>query len=519
MVRITSVLALLLIAAAGPEAQSVRLAQSAPPRVDMNEALRQIVKMVEPVVPPEAAAAKIGGTVVTEAIIRVNGTVESVSVLAGPQALHKAAIDAVKQWAFKPFLRNGKPARVLALIDVTFPDPARDEAQRRNRAVFAAMDECRQQQRTPTGEAVCANAARLADEYEPRQLVARGSAHEGYGVALLFAGKPAAARQEFEIALKLRLQGDPDENDAGVAEILGFIAVSQMNLGEDAAADITLFRAESAFEGALKRVPALRDSYLPRFASVLQVHARLKRRMGQSDAAAALDRRAADLSSAAAPLPPSPPARNPPTLRVVSGMRCLCVPEIDDTQMKSALASVPAAYRPWLVEAQFVGQGFVFYGAAASTGPDYQIGPMAMSAMARGGPPSGAGDSKWLFGAMGSWIQMPAPPAGAALPTRNAPGWPVRVSWDLDQSPLTPADLASLLRFMRSESGRSAPADQPAIRPWPIAQISHRGSLDFAVVLVDPASDTGWPYLPRSPGLQTVTVRKTGSRWTVVRVE
>jgi TonB family protein len=96
----------------------------------MKEALRHLVKAVAPVTPPGAPTSGTGGIVLAEIVVRVNGAVESVRILDGYAALHQAAIDAVKQWTFRPFLQNGKPARVLALVEVRFPDPKREQEQR-----------------------------------------------------------------------------------------------------------------------------------------------------------------------------------------------------------------------------------------------------------------------------------------------------------------------------------------------------------------------------------------------------
>src|SRR6187401_3210110 len=107
--RATVVLMSVALAAAPIQAQL-------PPRVEMEEVSRQVLTRVDPVTPPAAAAAKIGGLVIAEIIIRVNGTVESARIIAGDAALHQAAVEAVRKWTFKPFLRNGKPTRVTALI-------------------------------------------------------------------------------------------------------------------------------------------------------------------------------------------------------------------------------------------------------------------------------------------------------------------------------------------------------------------------------------------------------------------
>src|SRR5471030_2916296 len=95
------------------------------PRIPPQEALAAIVKMIEPVAPAGTAGSS-GGEVDCDVIIATDGTVESATTLAGAETLRPAAIAAVRQWRFKPFVVDGRPARVVALIALHFPDPAAD---------------------------------------------------------------------------------------------------------------------------------------------------------------------------------------------------------------------------------------------------------------------------------------------------------------------------------------------------------------------------------------------------------
>ena len=70
--------------------------------------------------PPLAKAARVQGTVKFEAKISKEGTIEDLKVVSGPPLLIQAALDAVKQWLYKPTLLNGEPVEVLTTIDVNF---------------------------------------------------------------------------------------------------------------------------------------------------------------------------------------------------------------------------------------------------------------------------------------------------------------------------------------------------------------------------------------------------------------
>jgi TonB family protein len=79
-----------------------------------------IVKKVPPVYPAAAKAAGIQGVVHLSAILGLDGTVQQLDVLGGPDELVQAATDAVKQWVYQPSLLNGNPVQVQTTIDVNF---------------------------------------------------------------------------------------------------------------------------------------------------------------------------------------------------------------------------------------------------------------------------------------------------------------------------------------------------------------------------------------------------------------
>ena len=79
-----------------------------------------LTNKVAPAYPPDANAAGVEGTVVLEALISKQGHIESLHVVSGPPQLMKAALDAVKQWTYKPFLINGESVEVNTTINVVF---------------------------------------------------------------------------------------------------------------------------------------------------------------------------------------------------------------------------------------------------------------------------------------------------------------------------------------------------------------------------------------------------------------
>jgi TonB family protein len=73
-----------------------------------------------PVYPQEAKDQRVQGTVVLDATIGKDGTVENLKVVSGPKELQRSSIDAVKTWLYKPYLLNGDPVEVETQISVVY---------------------------------------------------------------------------------------------------------------------------------------------------------------------------------------------------------------------------------------------------------------------------------------------------------------------------------------------------------------------------------------------------------------
>lgn len=63
---------------------------------------------------------RIAGTVVLSAVISTRGRVESLDVISGPAMLQQSALEAVRQWTFRPYLLNDMPVEVETTINVAF---------------------------------------------------------------------------------------------------------------------------------------------------------------------------------------------------------------------------------------------------------------------------------------------------------------------------------------------------------------------------------------------------------------
>jgi protein TonB len=93
-----------------------------PQRVHISQGVSKglLLYRIEPTYPPLARQAHIQGVVVLTAIIDKDGNIQNLQVVSGHPFLTPAAIEAVKQWRYKPFLLNGQPLEVETAVTVTF---------------------------------------------------------------------------------------------------------------------------------------------------------------------------------------------------------------------------------------------------------------------------------------------------------------------------------------------------------------------------------------------------------------
>jgi periplasmic protein TonB len=89
-------------------------------RVGGNVQQAMLVAQPRPIYPPLAKQARISGTVTLNAVIGKDGHIANLSVAKGHPLLIQAALDAVKNWIYKPTLLNGEPVEVATTIDVNF---------------------------------------------------------------------------------------------------------------------------------------------------------------------------------------------------------------------------------------------------------------------------------------------------------------------------------------------------------------------------------------------------------------
>jgi protein TonB len=100
--------------------QVVVQAQAGPQHISRGVAAGLLIHRVVPQYPAIPREMHLEGTVVLQATISKSGTIENLRVVSGPALLQQAALDAVAQWRYRPYLLNGEPVEVETTVNVEF---------------------------------------------------------------------------------------------------------------------------------------------------------------------------------------------------------------------------------------------------------------------------------------------------------------------------------------------------------------------------------------------------------------
>jgi TonB family protein len=105
------------------DTEVIQALSTAPPmriRVGGNVQVASLIHKVEPIYPDKAKAAHLSGSVVLHVIVATDGTLKEVTLESGDPVLGKAAVEAVRQWQYKPTLLNGNSVEVDSTVLIKF---------------------------------------------------------------------------------------------------------------------------------------------------------------------------------------------------------------------------------------------------------------------------------------------------------------------------------------------------------------------------------------------------------------
>ena len=268
--------------------------------VQSETAEQNLIKKVAPVFPPLARMARLQGVVKIEVVISKTGSVESYKVLSGHPLFVQSAIDAVKQWQFKPFLVDDQPVTTKTVVEVPFslgvPDAEYKAEQKNNQIYFKREDECRnllKQRRYGEAEAPCRSLVELSERLPLERQLERMTANQLSGHVLFYQRKYAEALIFYQRELAIGTASlKPTEAELGYAYYdvaMGFHAT-----GEIEKAQSNYERAEATLRKAREQIgsESLKNEYSKSIQSVLRHLIALLRETGQDEAATQAQQRA-----------------------------------------------------------------------------------------------------------------------------------------------------------------------------------------------------------------------------------
>lgn len=496
---VISFLGVLSLVDAGAGAQTPR-------RIETAQALQQIVSRVDPVVPKEAAAKKIGGIVIADVIVDRTGRVASVTIVDGHMLLRRAAEAALRQWTFKPF---ASPVQVI--LEVRFPDPIKDEQDRISKEYWTASRQCRGlvDEGDATAERVCADALQKSERLPADRVLERSHSASDYATSLMAAGKTSEAIAQFRKALETRTPrvGGPD---ADSADLLQLIALLHHRLGEWAEAETAFGQAIAQYSGAIERTSSMAEVYVPRMKIALVRYASLKRATGEAEAAAALEARAAALEVTRPAAVPH--VSVPRTSRTVDGVLITEPADLkltaDDVGQVRALLKGKRYFRLDAYGDVHVGGGGrkeADWAVDAFLAPeiDTRLLRRGKSAWLVSEPNSQKSARRWIARGTREYMQV-------ALPGGNAADEPSFFIQGAPNMPIPANEIfASAVQFVRdiavAAPNRRLMAD---VQPWPIEVIIAGADGSMSITLREPAG----------AGMQQVELQPKDGRWKITEV-
>ncbi len=264
---------------------------------------QHILKKIAPQYPEVAKSARLQGTVLLKVAISPEGKISHVGVVSGHPMLVTAAISAVKQWEYKPFMVDDHAAAVSTMVEIPFSlgisEAEYKKEQESADAYFQQENKCRQQlnqNQYSAAEESCKSLSDLVEKLPVSRRMERVTAYQYLGhsffVEKRFSDALAAYQHELKIAEEFL---GPTDAELGYA--YRDVARAFHGTGELHQARSYYDRAEITLEQAQEHIGSafLKNKYAATIKAVLQEKAILLRRIGDELAATAADQKASSI--------------------------------------------------------------------------------------------------------------------------------------------------------------------------------------------------------------------------------
>ena len=247
-------------------------AQTGPVKtVPATDAASHVARNIEPVVPPLAKAAKIGGKVKLHIIISPSGDVSSVTVISGHPLLVQSAINAVKQWKYKPFLEGETAISVATDVELDFPGGMSETESAVRNKFFPIVDECRSLLnggKYSEAEQKCRQAVEISNNLPKEVVLERSDARSLLANSIFLQRRFSEAIPLYEEALELD-KGYRKPDDADLASDYANLGRAYGVTGELAKADELYETAVKTLRSAIQTLPQMNENYSRRLQRTL----------------------------------------------------------------------------------------------------------------------------------------------------------------------------------------------------------------------------------------------------------
>ena len=257
--------------------------------IQADKASANVIKKVDPIYPPLAKQIRLQGIVRLQIVVAKSGAVSSVAVLSGHPLLVQAAINAAKQWEYKPFLVDGQAVSIRTVIEVPFSLGISEAdsrlEQQNNDNYFKAQGECRKllrEHKFSDANDVCISLPQLAEKLPPERKNERRLANEFAGSVVFNEEKFPEALQYYEREVSIAEESlKPYEAELGYA--YHDVARGYHMTGDPAKAQHYYEKSEETLRQAREHIDGdfLKNEYRKAIQSVLRDYIVLLGQTGQ----------------------------------------------------------------------------------------------------------------------------------------------------------------------------------------------------------------------------------------------
>jgi TonB family protein len=265
------------------------------------ESAQHLLKSVDPVYPAMGKQLHIQGDVMIQIAISDTGTVNILKIVSGSPVLVSAAVDAVQQRRYSPFVVDGRPVAVLTTVTVPFSlggtSDQIQELNKKNDLYFQTIDSCRKEleaRQLSVAEETCRKAVALSEELDPARRMERMGAVREMGHVFFLQRKFSDALHYYEAELRI---GEMflSPTDAELAAAQYHVANGLWGTGQTEKAGMRYDQAESGYKRAASHIESafLKTQYAKKLKLVLSDHAAMLRQVGRTEEAGKLEQEAA----------------------------------------------------------------------------------------------------------------------------------------------------------------------------------------------------------------------------------